>query len=334
MEFRTAIYRLFGSGLPLCSALGLGPRADSIGIIMVHGVYPREYATNLPMPPSGMPFENLETNLLNLGGYSFIGMDEAVAMLRGDMRLRKRCLVLTFDDSLKALAEVAAPALIKWGIPATFYLSTDVLTHQRPYWWLRLDFALASMGETPVVVELPGGETITITRQQRDTLRRQVMLAMRSRLKPSQCERAMESIESRLGISLAAVTRSYSFGNAMSWDDACGLARKGFTIGSHTCSHPNLTLLSNEELRFELEDSKRLIEDRCGVACRHFCYPYGLYSTESHSAANAAGYESAVTTDSDRWSRRGDDLFLLRRFGLPRRPHQLRFLLTGMGRAS
>lgn len=330
MRLRSAIYRLVGSGLPLCSAIGLGPDRDTVGIIMAHGVYLAENIAGVPMPPSGVPFEVLETNLLGLRGYSIISLAEAVAMLKRDLPFKKRCLVLTFDDSLKTYSDLVAPALLKWGIPATFYLSTDILVHQRPYWWLRLDYALAKMNGTPISIELPNGESLTITQQQKSVLRRRVMTALRSHLRPNQCERAVESIELQLGIGSDEATRVNPYGHAMSWKDARDLALKGFTIGSHTCSHPNLTLLRPDELQFELENSKKLIEEGCGVVCRDLCYPYGLHSAESYAAANSAGYASAVTTESGEWNKRGGNSFLLRRFGLPRQPYQLPFLLTGL----
>src|SRR5262245_7298111 len=46
------------------------------------------------------------------------------------------------------------------------------------------------------------------------------------------------------------------------------------TIGSHTHGHVDLSKASEEEAERELETSKGLIEDRLGVACRHFAYAW------------------------------------------------------------
>jgi peptidoglycan/xylan/chitin deacetylase (PgdA/CDA1 family) len=48
------------------------------------------------------------------------------------------------------------------------------------------------------------------------------------------------------------------------------------TVGSHTHGHVDLSKASEEEAEREAETSKRLIEDRLGVHCRHFAYPWGV----------------------------------------------------------
>lgn len=47
----------------------------------------------------------------------------------------------------------------------------------------------------------------------------------------------------------------------------------GWEFGSHTVNHPNLTTLTEEELHFELGESKRLIEKRTGQNVEWLAYP-------------------------------------------------------------
>jgi peptidoglycan/xylan/chitin deacetylase (PgdA/CDA1 family) len=69
----------------------------------------------------------------------------------------------------------------------------------------------------------------------------------------------------------------------------------GHEIGSHTISHPRLTRLSPAELREEIGASKRRLEDRFGIAIRHFCYPYGDCDQRVVEEVAHAGYETACT---------------------------------------
>lgn len=48
------------------------------------------------------------------------------------------------------------------------------------------------------------------------------------------------------------------------------------TVGSHTHGHVDLSKASEEEAEREVRTSKELIEDRLGVACRHFAYPWAV----------------------------------------------------------
>lgn len=66
---------------------------------------------------------------------------------------------------------------------------------------------------------------------------------------------------------------------------------------SHTVSHSSLSSLGATALANELVNSKAAIETNMpGKVCRHLAYPYGHYNATVITAAQNAGYETAVTT--------------------------------------
>jgi peptidoglycan/xylan/chitin deacetylase (PgdA/CDA1 family) len=103
----------------------------------------------------------------------------------------------------------------------------------------------------------------------------------------------------------------------MTWDEL-----RGLDVGSHGVSHAHLTRLSDEELRRELVESKRQIEDELGRACLDFAYPYGEHDDRVRAAVRAAGYERAYGLVDD-----GRDRYALRRVDLYRRHTPFRSLL-------
>ena len=80
----------------------------------------------------------------------------------------------------------------------------------------------------------------------------------------------------------------------MSWDEIRALNRAGWEIGSHTCSHPRLTLLDDADLATEMAGSKEICEERLGSPCTSIAYPYGDVDARVVRAAVAAGYRSAA----------------------------------------
>ena len=82
----------------------------------------------------------------------------------------------------------------------------------------------------------------------------------------------------------------------LEWPQVRELAAAGVRFGSHTLTHPNLVRASDAELRAELADSKKLIEDRIGEEVRHFCYPHGAHDERVVNAVSEAGYATACTT--------------------------------------
>ncbi len=62
------------------------------------------------------------------------------------------------------------------------------------------------------------------------------------------------------------------------WDDWREVAAAGHEIGSHTVTHAQLSTLSEQEMREELEQSRETIDAEIpGQTCRTIAYPYGDY---------------------------------------------------------
>lgn len=100
---------------------------------------------------------------------------------------------------------------------------------------------------------------------------------------------------------------------SLDWDQLRGLAADGWEIGGHTCSHPHLPQVRDDErLRDELERSKAILERELGAPCTSLAYPYGEVDARVAAATKRAGYIGACTipriamplgTDALRWPR-------------------------------
>lgn len=68
-------------------------------------------------------------------------------------------------------------------------------------------------------------------------------------------------------------------------------------IGSHTVSHPSLPGCSAEQVRAELTESRKYLQQVSGQAVNYFAYPYGDYDRETAEAVRAAGFRAAFAVD-------------------------------------
>ena len=75
------------------------------------------------------------------------------------------------------------------------------------------------------------------------------------------------------------------------------------TVGSHTHSHADLRGFDERACDEEMRRSKDLIENRLGVACRHFAYPWAVGSAPADRVARRL-FDSAAL-DAWRTNRRG-----------------------------
>lgn len=70
----------------------------------------------------------------------------------------------------------------------------------------------------------------------------------------------------------------------------------GQSIGSHSQTHADLCQLSAEQLRAEVEGSKRDLESQFDLTIKWFCYPYGRQNPTVAEAVQKAGYFGAAST--------------------------------------
>ncbi|WP_157972341.1 polysaccharide deacetylase family protein [Saliphagus sp. LR7] len=67
----------------------------------------------------------------------------------------------------------------------------------------------------------------------------------------------------------------------LSVDQLAELSAAGWTVGSHTLSHPNLAELDREDQRAEIEGSRRWLEERGFEGARYFAYPFGGFDAHT-----------------------------------------------------
>jgi peptidoglycan/xylan/chitin deacetylase (PgdA/CDA1 family) len=84
-------------------------------------------------------------------------------------------------------------------------------------------------------------------------------------------------------------------------DELATLADAGWELGAHTVNHADLSVLSYEACRREIEDSCEALRELTGTQVETFAYPFGRYGEAAIAAARAAGLRAAVTTGSGTW---------------------------------
>ena len=84
----------------------------------------------------------------------------------------------------------------------------------------------------------------------------------------------------------------------------------GMEIGGHTMTHPDLTKISPDQLKWELEASKTHLEDYVQRPVRTFCYPFGYFNRAVRDAVEQAGYELARTTEAFRTTTGSDPMLV------------------------
>ena len=89
----------------------------------------------------------------------------------------------------------------------------------------------------------------------------------------------------------------------------------GIEFGAHTFNHPKLNKLSNDEIKHQIVDVKKPLEEKIGKEIITFAYPYGILNDYAKKMVEEAGYTFGVATDSGSVCL-SDDLYQIRRIAI------------------
>lgn len=94
------------------------------------------------------------------------------------------------------------------------------------------------------------------------------------------------------------ITSQMGKSQRMTKDQIIELDKAGMIIGSHSSTHPNLSTLSQDSAKTQINDSKSTLEQFLDHPIYDFCYPSGKYNDTLISLLKSAGYKTAVTTQN------------------------------------
>lgn len=83
----------------------------------------------------------------------------------------------------------------------------------------------------------------------------------------------------------------------MDWNQIRELQDAGMTIGSHGMTHRILTELRDDELDYELTESKNILEENLKTKIDYFSIPRGFCNERVIDSAKRAGYKKIFTSD-------------------------------------
>lgn len=216
-------------------------------------------------------------------GYTFVAIDDLL-QTRSSICSRK-WVNISFDDGFADVYQNAFPIFRKYNIPFTLYLSTDFPDQKADIWWYQMEEVFEN---NYVAYEEALGQYFI---EQEHTQMRNVF---------------HQQTQTQADLSL---TKQLS----LSWQQLRDMLSSGLlTIGSHSCSHPALTLLSDNELEEELIRSATRIKEQLCVEVCHFSYPHSIQNERVQQAVKQAGYKSA-TIGFGGSIRKGDNPYCLPR---------------------
>jgi peptidoglycan/xylan/chitin deacetylase (PgdA/CDA1 family) len=219
-------------------------------------------------------------------------------------------LIITFDDGYADNFHNAFPILKRHGVPAAFFVATDYMGTENPFWWEKVVYWM-KQGQIPktVLKDFESRHTSAVGSSPRAGIAplaggsasgRVVPLAGAGPPLSPEVIRWLKGLDNTDRLEMLELwEQAYPIdGNIemilpLNWDQIRTMSESGMEIGSHTVTHPNLSTLSKVALHNELIASKRKIEKEIGQEVICIAYPGGKSTDHNalvHRSAEEAGY--------------------------------------------
>jgi len=225
-----------------------------------------------------------------------LALEELVTLVR-QQRVPAGAVAVTFDDGYVDNHLVARPILDRFGIPATFFVTTDRIEEEREFWWDVLTRTMLGPSSVPseLPIDLPDGSQLLATATPTERLAAYWSIYHAIVGRPADVrDEVLEAVRRWSGAAEEEADRRGRMSGAMLRDLA---ASDRHAIGAHSVRHEMLPRQSLDTQRCEVLESRDTLEQLLGRKITAFAYPFGAYSAETIEAVRAASFELAVTCE-------------------------------------
>lgn len=245
--------------------------------------------------------------------FEVVLLEEMLASDPSSLKNRKLATIC-FDDGYKDNIEFAAPVLDKHQCKASFYVVTDCIEYNVPTWTHFLEYSFQFTRISAIDLDtdlLPEDLRIKALNDKKERIEyvRKLKPILRT-LKHEDRNKVLDIIRSTYSdIDLPVLM--------MNWRDLNELSKAGHYIGSHTVSHCMLGTMSNEEeVRQELLQSGKHIEQHLGYFPDTISYPVGSYNETTIQISKECGYKYGLAVKQRPYDPDKDSIYEIPRIEL------------------
>jgi len=209
-------------------------------------------------------------------------------------KVPRNSLIITFDDGYEDNYLMAYPVLRGMNAEATFFLAVDKIAGNGQAWWWDRAYCyfriLEKVGNEDRVLQSLGEEILFLLREfKKDPSR---LFGSLNKQDTGRIVAWLDTIENNYPMNNENIMK---YNAALSWHQISGMI-ENMDVGSHTCSHSNITMLDQPQRNYEIAESRKLLQEKTKKKVIAFSYPGGSLDDNAKRMVRDAGYEFAVST--------------------------------------
>lgn len=233
--------------------------------------------------------------------FNVLSLNDLIILHVNNKKIPDNSIVLTIDDGYYDFYKYAYPLLKKYSTPATFFITTSFTSQKIWLWPDIIQYVIDNTQVENLIINLNSNKVIDLSKKNSWERIVQYLISLKNHKRLEFINKLCADAK----VNLPAVPTSHY--SAASWENIYEMSNNGIEIGCHTLTHPILSSIeSNNLLKNEVIDSKKIIEEKLQTEIYSFCFPNGSnkdFNDNVKSIVKKAGYSCSVSATLN------DDLF-------------------------
>ncbi len=204
-----------------------------------------------------------------------ISLDEVVDIHHNKKSYPKNSVAITFDDGFANNHEVAAPALIDFNLPATFYVSSGVINTNLMFWVDVLEDCINRTQAREITVSLEKKQhKFDLSNHSNRLIALDSIKAVCKRSPVEGKNTIIDEVQKKCRV-IAEIGDTDNY-QKMNWKQVCELDSNSlFIVGGHSLYHDILGLQNPQRSSLDISASIDLLTYHLGRKQTHYSYPEG-----------------------------------------------------------
>lgn len=249
--------------------------------------------------------------------YELISMDEFYKRFKNNSFSRKE-IVLTFDDGYANNLYQVAPILNELSIPFTVFISTEHITGGTMFPTSVARIIIKGSRLNRISIPSINFPSNISTKELKEEAEKKINKTLKVKPLSEVRQIIRELIGNLSDDEYQQLQEKFKSVRPMNWNEVKRLHELGATIGSHCkyhiCCHQNQ---DKKEVRSQILESKRIIEEQLQTECNYFAYPNGDNTDYSNICIKEAGYLMGFSTNKSESINISSNINCVPRIGVP-----------------
>ncbi|MFN3404337.1 MAG: polysaccharide deacetylase family protein [Cytophagaceae bacterium] len=266
MNIKRTFFSLAGIAAPLVP-LNLYAAITSLKLIMptYHLIDDEE---NVPHVNRLYPVRNRKFFLRDIEFFSqfnFLSLQDIIKIAKGEKKIDKPSVFISFDDGFRQVHDVVAPILIQKGIPATVFLNSSTLDNKD----------LMFRNKASLIMNLISGRDFSIKEfNEKSGMRMESKSDLSSFVRSIRYfqKEKLDEIARFAGVDFNDFLKSYR--PYLNSEQVRNLLTSGFDIGAHSIDHPLYSEIPLEEQVRQTTTNINFLKEKFGINSCSFAFPF------------------------------------------------------------